>query len=675
MGIYELWPLAFLALVPVLILLYFLRQNIKKKEFSAVMLWQEVYRSVEATRPWERLRKNLLLILQILTVLLFVLALMRPWIRSGAGDQTMTVLVLDNSASMDTLYGENADGLTAVSGEDSAQSESSVSGKSAVYSGFSDASGSTRLDAAKEAACEYVDSLADGSMLYVVSANQSAALVLSNSQDKVEAKNRIRGIEQTVLGGDLSSSLSLVQSCISQSEEYQMVFFTDTAFDTGDLDCVVENFYSDAANCSADSLSCSEKDGQLLVLAQVTNHGAADVTGEINLYGIDADREEALLSISAMDVAAGETASVYFELEEAEVDETVKALRAEINGTDALAGDNSVWCVLEEESASRVLLLTQSNLYLEKAFGTISGVEVYRTSDLGVFETSEADGYDLYIFDGMLPEELPETGNYLFVNCKTSAYAGTESTAASDADENVVKNTGNSEVYFAVSGYVENTTLEVASTDMTYYSADASFGVTQSAIYETPSWGTSFLKAGESGEETAGFYGIYGGHRMAVLGFDLHDTDFGLQAEFPILVSEMAGYLLDTGLTEDTSYVAGDSILIHGQSTGSDLTVIRPDQSTELITASEAAGSYMEVSQLGIYQISQEQGETRKTQYFAVQFPTALESEVEPASAMENAQEGAAESSGVGTMELRNLVLILLLILMCAEWLIYVRTS
>ncbi|MCD8148059.1 MAG: BatA and WFA domain-containing protein [Clostridiales bacterium] len=654
MGIYVLWPLAFLALVPILILLYFLRQNIKKKEFSAVMLWQEVYRSVEATRPWERLRKNLLLVLQIIAVLLFVLALMRPWIRAGADDQTMIVLVLDNSASMDTLYGENT----------------------------------TRLDAAKEAACEYVDSLADRSTLYVISGNQSATLVLSNSQDKMEAKSRIRDIEQTELGGDLSSSLSLVQSCISQSEEYQVVFFTDTAFDSGDLDCVVESFYNDATNCSVDSLNCSEKDGQLLVLAQVTNHGEADVTGDLNLYGIDADGEETLLGISAMEAAAGETAPVYFELEETEADETVKALRAELNGTDALAGDNSVWCVLEEESASRVLLLTQSNLYLEKAFGNISGVEIYRTSDLGIFETSEADGYDLYIFDGMLPEELPETGNYLFVNCETSAYAGAESAEASEtdedemesagesvADENSDKNTGLSEVYFEASGYVENTTLEVASTDMTYYSADASFGVTQSATYETPSWGTSFLKAGESGEETAGFYGIYGGHRMAVLGFDLHDTDFGLQAEFPILVSEMAGYLLDTGLTEDTSYVAGDSILIHGQSTGSDLTVIRPDRNTEQIAASEAAGSYMEVSQLGIYQVSQEQGETRKTQYFAVQFPTALESEVEPASAMEDAQEGAAETGGVGTTELRNLVLILLLLLMCAEWLIYVKTS
>ncbi|MCD8365797.1 MAG: hypothetical protein LUC83_08330, partial [Clostridiales bacterium] len=427
------------------------------------------------------------------------------------------------------------------------------------------------------------------------------------------------------------------------------------------------------------------------------NSASQTVTGEINLYGVDAAGEETLLSISAVEAAAGETVSVYFELEEDQVDESVKAFRVELNGADALDGDNSAWCVPEEEGTSRVLLLTQSNLYLEKAFANISGVEVYRTSDLGIFETEEAGGYDLYIFDGMLPEELPETGNYLFVACGTEASAETgsagesnddESGSAGESNDDGLENAGEpevnnieteiageSEAYFRAVGSVENTTLSIISTDMTYYSADASFGVTESAIYEAQSWGTPFIKAGETGEETAGFYGICDGHKIAVLGFDLHDTDFGLQAEFPILVSEMAAYLLDTGLTEDVSYVAGESILIHGQSTGSDLTVVFPDQSTEQIAASEAAASYMEVSQLGIYQVSQEQGEELVSQCFAVQFPTASESAVESASLMENVQDGAVESGGIGTKELRNLVLILLLILMCAEWLIYVRTS
>ena len=264
MGVHVWWPLALLALVPIIILLYFLKQNVKKINFSATMLWREVYRTAEASRPWEKLRKNLLLILQIITILLFVFALMGPWLSAFGKKELLTVLVLDNSASMDTLYSEEQ----------------------------------TRLQAAKEAACDYVDSLAEGSSIFVISGNQQSVLELSNSKDKAEAKKCIQGIERTVLAGDLSSSLGLVQSCVSQTEESQIVFFTDTVFDKGDLEARVENFYSEAENCSIDSVSYSvpaghpnmpfgvsqgTKEGKILVLVQITNYGSGELTREINL--------------------------------------------------------------------------------------------------------------------------------------------------------------------------------------------------------------------------------------------------------------------------------------------------------------------------------------------------------------------------------------------------------
>lgn len=612
MGVHVWWPLAFLALVPVIILLYFLKQNVKKKDFSAIMLWKEVYRTTEAAKPWERLRKNLLMILQIITVLLFILALMGPWLSSIGMEKSLNVLVLDNSASMDTLYdGEK-----------------------------------TRLEAAKDAACDYVDRLAEGSSIYIISGNQQAVLALSNSQDKMEAKKSIRNIGQTALAGDLSCTLGLVQSCVSQSEDPRIVFFTDTVFDKGDLEAQVENFYSDVQNCSLDSVSYSMKDGKVLVLVQVTNYGTEELAREVNLYGEDAKQQEELLEIGTIQVPAGETSSVYFELDADRVQDT-KSLRAELNEADALSGDNEAWCVLEEAQTSRVLLLTESNLFVEKAFGNLPGVEVFRTSDPGVLDTADGAGYDLYIFDGMVPEKLPETGNFMFFHCA-------------------------SEEFFEAAGSVEGTRLTILDSDVTYYTADASFGVNASAVYDVPVWGTPFL---EAGEQAAGFYGIYGGHRMAVFGFDLHETDFGLQAEFPILISELSGYLLDSGLTEKTSYVAGESILVHGSGSGSELTVLCPDGSSETIPAEEAAGSYLEKQEPGVYQVSQKQGDAVKEQMFAVQFPSGQESSVESAQSMSYDQDSDPGTGRAGAMELRNLFLILLLILMGAEWAIYVRTS
>ncbi|MCI8992750.1 MAG: VWA domain-containing protein [Eubacterium sp.] len=612
MGIHVWWPLALLALVPIIILLYFLKQNIKKKEFSSIMLWREVYRTVEATKPWEKLRKNLLLILQIITVLLFILALMGPWL-AGRGQETeLTVLVLDNSASMDTLYdGEK-----------------------------------TRLEAAKESACAYVDSLPAGSAVCIVSGNRQAVLVLSGSQNGIEIKNRIQSIEQTPFAGDLSSSLGLVQSCISQKESSQVVFYTDTVFDKGNLEAQVENFCTETENCSLDTLNYSKNDGKFIILAQVTNYGKQDITQEVNLYGTDRQGKEQLLEIADAAVPAGETVSVYFEQDEAALS-AMDSLRAELNAPDALAGDNTAWCVLEEEHAMRVLLFSNSNLFVEKAFANLSGVDVYRTSDPGVFATEEASGYDLYIFDGMLPDELPATGNFLFFHCSH-------------------------EEWFSASGKATETTLKILPGEITSYTADTSFGVNETNTYELPSWGASFLQADD---QSAGFYGIYNGHRIAVFGFDLHQTDFGLQAEFPILISELSSYLLDGGLTEKTSYVAGESILVHGMGSGSDLTLRLPDGSVQQIAASEAAGSYLEGTETGVYHVSQEQNGRVKEQAFAVQFPSGQESSVNSAQDMASDQEIQDGQNFAGATELRNLFLVILLILMAAEWVIYAKSS
>ncbi len=612
MGFGSLWPLALLVLVPIIILLYILKQEAKQQSFSSTMLWQEVYRNIEATKPWEKLKKNLLMILQILTVLLFIFALMGPWLKALGSQASQVVLVLDTSASMDTLYEK----------------------------------GKTRLDAAKEAACSYVDDLPGGAVIHVISSNQQAVLVLSNSKDKTEAKNRIRGLEQTSLSGDLSGSLGLVQSCASQSEDAQVVFFTDTAFDKGDMEASVVSFYNEQVNLSVDTVSYAEKEEVLLVLVQVTNYSDEEQSREINLYGEDADGEETLLDIASVQVPAGESQAVYLELDAEGPVADVQVLRAELNENDALEGDNTSWCVLQETRESRVLLLTNSNLFVEKAFNNLSGIELYRTSDSELTEGTET--YDLYIFDEMVPDKLPTSGSLLFINCE---------------HQDLFKNCGK----------VEGKVLTFVDSDVTSYISGDTFGVNQSYLYEVPNWGKNFLKVG-NGSESAGFYGIYDGRRVAVMGFDLHQTDLGLQAEFPVLISGLADYLLDSGLTEETSYIVGDSIMLHGSTRGSELTLVKPDGSKQTMEASEAAGSYVQLTQTGVYEVSQEQEGVLKQQKFFAGFPSALESCVESAqNMMEDSGNSVEIQTRAGALEIRNYILILLLLLLVGEWILYIR--
>lgn len=615
MGVLSFWPLALVVLVPIIILLYILRQEAKQQKFSSTMLWQEAFRNIQATKPWEKLKKNLLLALQILTVLLFIFALMGPWLKSRGSGNRQVILVIDNSASMDSLY----------------------EGKQ------------TRLEAAKDAACSYVDGLSAGTVMNVISGGKDAVLVISNSSDKMEVKRRIRSIEQTGFAGDLSVSLGLAESCSNQSEDADIVFYTDTSFDTGGMPAKVASFYSETDNLAVGNIGYGQREGNIELLIPVTSYAKKSLTGEINLYGIDGSGKETLLDILPVEVDPGDTQSVYTEVGAGEL-EGMAALKAELNGQDALAGDNEGWCVLTEVRTNRVLLMTKSNLFVEKAMSNLAGMEVFRTSDLDVLEDG-SEQYDLYIFDGMVPKNLPKSGSFLFINCDYPQI-------------------------FESSGSIKGQKLTLQPSDVTEYIDGAKIGVNQSLVYTLPVWAFSYL---EGDGKCAGFYGIYDGRKIAVMGFDLHQTDFGLQAEFPVLMSGMANYLVEGSLTDKNSYTVGDSILLHGSTGGSGLTLVYPDLSTRTMDASEVSGSYLEVPESGIYRISQEQEGKLVQQQFAASFP---ETESKVGFSVDSAEDMILQSDQVESVstytfivELRNVVLILLLLLMLAEWFVYVRTQ
>src|SRR6266550_4321559 len=66
--------------VPIIVL-YMLKLRRREVEVSSTLLWQLLLRDREANAPWQRLRRNLLLILQLLLLIALVLALARPFWR------------------------------------------------------------------------------------------------------------------------------------------------------------------------------------------------------------------------------------------------------------------------------------------------------------------------------------------------------------------------------------------------------------------------------------------------------------------------------------------------------------------------------------------------------------------------------------------------------------------
>src|SRR5215813_5566070 len=92
--------LALSALAIPIILLYMLRLRRRDVQVSSTMLWQQILRDREANAPWQRLKRNLLMLLQLLILAALVIALARPFVAVPTVTSGRTALLIDASASM-----------------------------------------------------------------------------------------------------------------------------------------------------------------------------------------------------------------------------------------------------------------------------------------------------------------------------------------------------------------------------------------------------------------------------------------------------------------------------------------------------------------------------------------------------------------------------------------------
>src|SRR5207237_9258145 len=70
---------------------------------SSTFLWQKFLAETQAGAPFQKLRKNWLLIIQIILLTFIVLALTRPFFKTKAKPAELRVVILDTSASMQAI--------------------------------------------------------------------------------------------------------------------------------------------------------------------------------------------------------------------------------------------------------------------------------------------------------------------------------------------------------------------------------------------------------------------------------------------------------------------------------------------------------------------------------------------------------------------------------------------
>src|SRR5205814_1237819 len=85
----------FAATIPVVIVFYLLKRKRVVQLVSSTLLWQKFLAETQASAPFQKLRHNWLLILQLLLLALVILALARPYFASQTRNSHLRVLILD----------------------------------------------------------------------------------------------------------------------------------------------------------------------------------------------------------------------------------------------------------------------------------------------------------------------------------------------------------------------------------------------------------------------------------------------------------------------------------------------------------------------------------------------------------------------------------------------------
>lgn len=157
------WAGAVLLLVPLLlILLYFLKLKRRPLHVPSTFLWRKSIEDLHVNTLFQRLRENVLLLLQLLTVLVLVYALMGFQVHGRSVEGKHYILMIDNSASM------NATDVAP-----------------------------NRLHQAKQEALQEIDSHTDNDSGMVIVFNSSAEIRQSYTQDRSLLRSAVENIQPT----------------------------------------------------------------------------------------------------------------------------------------------------------------------------------------------------------------------------------------------------------------------------------------------------------------------------------------------------------------------------------------------------------------------------------------------------------------------------------------------
>jgi hypothetical protein len=405
--------------IPTLLLLYFLKLRRREVAVSSTILWKKAIQDLQVNAPFQKLRKNLLLLLQMLLLLALLLALSRPMARLAATAGKTTVILIDHSASMSAK----------------------------------DANGRTRLDEAKRRARDLVNTMGRGSEAMVIAFNDTATPVQTFTGDTQKLRLAIDSIEPT----DRKSKLSMAY----QQADAMVQFLPEQNRPNRELPDVW--LYSDGRVSDPDNLRLSgnlkyekigsdqtgnvaivsvsarrnyERPTEVQVFARLANYGPEPVESSVQLSVATIDPnnpskldfkvnraatttllpdrwsdDEREKQAKERNIAAKEGVEFTLDLDSGAV---LKVEQTNTTG-DALAADDVAHVVVPPPKNLAVLHVTagDANPFLDRALVSLN-LKDMKTMTAAQYEKEVPKDFDVIVFDRYSPTVLPPAGSFVY---------------------------------------------------------------------------------------------------------------------------------------------------------------------------------------------------------------------------------------------------------------------
>jgi Ca-activated chloride channel homolog len=364
----------FAAAIPVVVLFYLLKRKRVLRLVSSTLLWQKFLAETQASAPFQKLRHNWLLLLQVLLLILAVLALARPYLSGNRVGGRLQVIILDASASMQST--------------DEAPS---------------------RFERARSEALRMVDAMHDTDQMVVLQAAASTEVKQSPTSEKAALRRALQSCRATDTPTRLQEALKLAETLIQNQQRAEVHLFSDGAvgslseFENSGLPLSYHRVGKRGNNLAITTLDVRpnpENPEQRAIFANVVNYST-----NAQQSGLELRFDDQLLEVKPLNLGPKETSPQVFIASQSR-ESGIFTVR--LNSQDDLAADDQASVVSVLPLPINVLLVTTGNRFLEKALRAASHVQLSVAAAL----TDRAFKYDVVVLDNVAPAVWP-VGNVL----------------------------------------------------------------------------------------------------------------------------------------------------------------------------------------------------------------------------------------------------------------------